>query len=443
MLPDLEAACVKTASLSWPHCAPDREHVLLSAGVDMECYMVGYPTLRHIPFKAELKEARVTVFNRPSDKETLVLSLTPGAPPDAAVLGKPLSAGGLVGKTVWVDWPHLREALVVAVSTSLNRYSDSGKTKYSSQLSAAWKQHAADVKYKQMFKRGVDIPAVTCMVHVRKLAGTRTAYSTRGKATIEKVWSPEEVAIPWSLVVDGIRSIQSEVQPVDFAEKFTPGTPVVKVSKKLRGCLGSIVSFDSASVQLRVQFQNHPAPSFQCASSKGQSPDFVPFHHATRASGYSPSVMGRVISSVYVYDGTSKNPEQRKRDLGLKLKNAKREEEVIGFTRCVGDRKWEISHTAIAILKEFKSRFPQFIAGLSNTGSNGDVYIGDVCRDGSGSELIKAIQDWQRSLPCYNADRVPCGTMYLDSSQFGALVTAQSVTSKESDTITLDKVHSS
>jgi 5'-3' exoribonuclease 1 len=415
--------------------------MLLSPGVDMECYMVGYPTLRHIPFRSELKEARVTVFTRPSDKETLVLLLKPRPPPDAMALGKPVAAGGLVGKSVWVDWPHLREALVVAVSSAGCRYTDKGTVKYSSQISAAWRQHAADAKHTWMFKRGIDINGVTCMVHVRKLIGTRTAYGARGDAKLEKLWSPEEVAVPWQLVVDDIRSIQNVVAAVDFADKFAPGTKVVKTLKKFRGCVGTVVNFNPDAFQLHIQLENHVAPNFQFVASKGQSSEFVPFHHATRAANISPSVMGRLICSVYVYDGTSGKPEQKKRDLGLKLKFAKREEEVMGFTRCVGERKWEVSQMTISILKEFKSRFPQFIAGMNNVSGNGDVYIGDICRDGSGATMVKAIQDWQKSLPCYNADRVPCGTTYLDMANLSKLVMSQAATTAATEAPEVVEVH--
>jgi hypothetical protein len=67
------------------------------------------------------------VFTRPSDKETLVLTITP--PADALepeILGRAVAKGGLVGKTVWVDWPHLTEALVVAVSSPQCRWGERG-----------------------------------------------------------------------------------------------------------------------------------------------------------------------------------------------------------------------------------------------------------------------------------------------------------------------------
>lgn len=113
----------------------------------------------------------------------------------------------------------------------------------------------------------------------------------------------------------------------------------------------------------------------------------------------------------------------------------------MGFTRCVGERKWEVSQMTISILKEFKSRFPQFIAGMNNVSGNGDVYIGDICRDGSGATMVKAIQDWQKSLPCYNADRVPCGTTYLDMANLSKLVMSQAATTAATEAPEVVEVH--
>eukprot|EP00038_Savillea_parva_P026454 m.54229 g.54229 ORF g.54229 m.54229 type:complete len:1438 (+) comp7513_c0_seq2:69-4382(+) len=444
-LPDLEGACVNKKVLPWPHAKPDRKHVLLNDDVDMECYMVGYPTLRHIPFSAELKEARVTVFNRPSDKETLVLTLTSRETPNCAALGRAVAAGGLVGKTVWVDWPHLREGMVVAVSDSGHRYSDKGPVKYSSQLSAAWKTHASDVKHSMMFKRGIDIGPVTVMVHVRKLLATRVGYTRAGKAQVEKMWSPEEVAVPWQLVVDGIRAIQSDATAAaNIEDKFVAGTTVVKIAKKFRGCVGKVVGVDVAVSQLHLQLDNHAAPSFKLSSGGKGSSDFVPFHQATKATGLSGSVMGRIISSVYVYDGTRHNPGQRKRDLGLKLKFAKREEEKIGFARNVGEKRWELSHTTVAILKEFKARFPAFIHGLANAGGNGDVYIGDIAPGDAGAAMIRDIQAWQKTLPCHDAELVPCGTTYLEAADLARLAVAQNAivaSGDQAEVVDLQKVH--
>eukprot|EP00036_Acanthoecidae_sp_10tr_P016736 CAMPEP_0206304000 /NCGR_PEP_ID=MMETSP0106_2-20121207/9523_1 /ASSEMBLY_ACC=CAM_ASM_000206 /TAXON_ID=81532 /ORGANISM="Acanthoeca-like sp., Strain 10tr" /LENGTH=1375 /DNA_ID=CAMNT_0053734805 /DNA_START=73 /DNA_END=4197 /DNA_ORIENTATION=- len=424
VLPDVDASCVERAILDWPHCGPERKHMLLNEGVDMECYMVGYPTLRHVPFKAELKEARVTVFNRPSDKETLMLTLLPRPAADPAALGRKENAGGLIGKSVWVDWPHLREARVVAVSTSGHRFADKGATKYTSQMSAAFKQHANDTKHTLRFKRGIDIKDVTCMVHVRRLIGKRTAYSTRGKATVEKVWSPEEVAIPWQLIVDDINALQNEEVAVDLTSKFHPGVEVVKVSKQYRGCLGSVVSIDSETMQLHVQLQRHFRPRFKCNTKRG-SADFVSFHEACRATGLSPSVCGRLICSIYVHEGTAKKPGSKKRDLGLKIKFKRREEEVMGFARRVGEKSWEVSHTAVGILKEYKSRFPKFITALSRQGDGADVYVGEFAPGDEGPALMKDIQDWLRMLPSHGAERVPCGTKYLDSRQIADLAQAQ------------------
>lgn len=48
----------------------------------------------------------------------MILSITPQQTPDLEVL-----ASQLLGNSIYVDWPHLKEALVIGVTDSVEKYS--------------------------------------------------------------------------------------------------------------------------------------------------------------------------------------------------------------------------------------------------------------------------------------------------------------------------------
>ena len=80
-------------------------------------YYPGFPTLRHLRFNFKLKKENVKVFQQPSRGETMCLSLL-DTRADATV---DEVARLCLGKAVFVHWPHLAEAFVVAVCDGARR----------------------------------------------------------------------------------------------------------------------------------------------------------------------------------------------------------------------------------------------------------------------------------------------------------------------------------
>lgn len=69
---------------------------------------------------------RIKVFEQPSRNESMVIKIQE---PEEIVELKTL-ATNLLGKEVFVGWPHLREAKVVAVSNAEGKIDKHGYTKY-------------------------------------------------------------------------------------------------------------------------------------------------------------------------------------------------------------------------------------------------------------------------------------------------------------------------
>ena len=71
------------------------------------CFPLGFPTLQHISHTARLKKAQARVFEQASRGENMILSLENQGRPDINDVAR-----AMIGKEVWVAWPHLIEAKV-------------------------------------------------------------------------------------------------------------------------------------------------------------------------------------------------------------------------------------------------------------------------------------------------------------------------------------------
>ena len=92
----------------------------LLEGVKLDVFFPGFPTLQHIPHSAFLKNgAGVRVFEQASRGENMILTVMQEK-------NKKMNVKELVdeylGKEIWVQWPHMIEARVVAISDWNERF---------------------------------------------------------------------------------------------------------------------------------------------------------------------------------------------------------------------------------------------------------------------------------------------------------------------------------
>lgn len=74
-------------------------------GAVFDVFFPGFPTLKHLKYDYKLKKARVKVFEMPSRNDNYILTILPNEKyVDDSI---PVD---LLGKIVWVGWPHLVEA---------------------------------------------------------------------------------------------------------------------------------------------------------------------------------------------------------------------------------------------------------------------------------------------------------------------------------------------
>ena len=82
----------------------------LMDGVRLDVFFPGFPTLKHIAHKATVRSAGVRVFEQASRGENVILNVTEEGRPNARDV-----AAELIGKEIWVGWPHMVEAKVTGI----------------------------------------------------------------------------------------------------------------------------------------------------------------------------------------------------------------------------------------------------------------------------------------------------------------------------------------
>ena len=139
--------------------------------------IAGFPSLNTLPHTGQLGYQGVNVFQAESRNETMVIAI------DNTFEGAKVEDVGkaMIGKTTYVNWPYLKEALVVAVTDELFRYEmhDHGghqqvrSVPHRPDSLVSWRRSAERAEHHYSKRYGVIIGGVDVMVHVRMLKGLK------------------------------------------------------------------------------------------------------------------------------------------------------------------------------------------------------------------------------------------------------------------------------
>lgn len=109
---------------------PDERLVLgPTPGVLRDVYFPGFPTMKHLEYTAEIKSLRIKVFDMASRNESVVVQVVNREIPDGTNYNLAAIGAELIGKEVFVCWPHLSEAKVVSVLDQENEFNINGPQK--------------------------------------------------------------------------------------------------------------------------------------------------------------------------------------------------------------------------------------------------------------------------------------------------------------------------
>ena len=389
----------------------------LMEGVKLDVFFPGFPTLKHIRHTARLQKAGVRVFEQSSRGENMMLSLEPQGRPDIREVAK-----ALLGSEVWVGWPHLVEAKVLAVQGQGVFIDANGEKKDNGDF----ERQARSIESHYSGRYGVSVGKTAIVVHACPMSGRKfvMAANQKGRITLEKQWHhiAQQYALQ-AIVKDILVEDKQFQQYCTVEELFPPNTTVFMLGSPHYGCKGSVLKIapeDKGRIKCRFEVPEDLdlAPAVAAASSSVMRYELG--FRAAKQLAVSSHVLSRLTGTVYIVRGAKEQQADSasKSNIGLNLKFNKRSEEVCGYTRKTEDGQWQYSMACIAVLMEYQTRFPEvfdYIASANNS-SNDMFHETELFPGPEGPERAKELVVWLENLPCHTAPRQPFGTETLEEA---------------------------
>ena len=394
----------------------------LMEGVRLDVFFPGFPTLKHIRHTAKLQKAGVRVFEQSSRGENMMLTLEPQGRPDVREVAK-----ALLDSEVWVGWPHLVEAKVVAVQGQGVFIDAKGEKKDGGDF----EKQARNIESHYSGRYGVSVGKTAIVVHACPMSGRKfvMAANQKGRITLEKQWHhiSQEYALQ-AIVKDILVEDKQFQQYCTVEELFPQNTTVFMLGNPHYGCKGNVLKIapeDKGRIKCKFEVPEDLDLTPAVAAASSSMMRYENSFRAAKQLAVSGHVLSRLTGTVYIMRGAKEQQADSasKSNIGLNLKFNKRSEEVCGYTRNSGGGgggggQWQYSQACVAVLMEYQTRFPEvfeFIAS-SNNSSNDMFHETDVFRGPDGPERAKDLVVWLENLPCHTAPRQPFGTETLEEA---------------------------
>ncbi|XP_051553085.1 5'-3' exoribonuclease 1 [Myxocyprinus asiaticus] len=398
-------------------------------------YFCGFPTLQHIQHKFYKKKSGVMVFQQSSRGENMILEVL-----DSQELEQVDDVAALVlGKCVFVNWPHLMEARVVAVSDGEIKYSleepSGSQTLYLGNTPPPAKvTNLTDKEQKEWVKevqgltehfgkrKGIVISETDVVVYAQLLTGRKYVIGHSGKVHLEKQFSKQVLPFPYQTIVKDIKTFDSSLTRFKTLEElFSPGTVVFMVGNPYYGTMGDVQ--DSSDVisegRVRVVFSVPCEPQLDALiqNQHKYSVKYSPGYVLASRLGIISYLVSRFSGSIFIGRGSKKNPHgEQKANVGLNLKFNKKNEEVPGYTKRT-EKEWLYSAAVEELLAEYLERFSEVFDFVARN-SHDDVFFEDDIwpgEDENGSEKVQEIQTWLKTHPVSSSSRASCDLQILDA----------------------------
>ncbi|RMD43279.1 hypothetical protein DV735_g1808, partial [Chaetothyriales sp. CBS 134920] len=392
-------------------------HAGLVDGVKLGEYaLAGFPSLKTLPFTASLGFHGVNVFQQDSRNESMVVTLS-----NTEGRTRVEHAKALLNQRVFVGYPFLQEAKVVKVQDELFDWTlpEGGSVPQSSEHVSSeidWfhkKAHSLENHYSK--RLAILCGDIESLVHVEMLKGLKklddgsTVKEYAEMPGLESIYATQMLV--QNVMSEDERFIETAALPIE--EEFPINSKAFFLGDYAFG-----------SPLCVVGHQNGKAKSL-VATSHARQDEFGHqiAHQAERLSPYTPSfvvardlhlnalALAKITSSYTVkVDGARVN-------LGLNLKFEAKKQKVLGYSR-KSSSGWEFSRAAVALITEYMTKFPDFIATI-HSNPQGDMLMPTQLfpnlDEAEAKARIKEIQAWLKEIESKSFERVPLEAEQLDS----------------------------
>ncbi|XP_053162862.1 5'-3' exoribonuclease 1 isoform X2 [Hemicordylus capensis] len=407
--------------------------------LDMEkLYFCGFPTLKHIEHKFCLKKSGVQVFQQSSHGENMLLEIM--VPEDSGEVSVENVASLVLGKSIFVNWPHLEEARAVAVSdgeTKFNLEEPPGTQKLymgnvvpptkvayvGDKEQNIWMKEIQGISEHYQRRKGVIINETSVIVYAQLLTGRRYQLNQNGEVHLEKQWSKQVLPFAYQTIVKDINAFDSRFSRIKTLDDLFPiGCTVFMLGTPYYGCTGEVQ--DSSDVisegRIRVVFNIPCEPQLDVLiqNQHKYSVKYNPGYVLASRLGVSGYLVSRFTGSIFIGRGSRRNPHgDHKANVGLNLKFNKKNEEVPGYTKKVGN-EWMYSSAVEQLLAEYLERVPELFSFIAKNSQEDIFYEDDIWpgEEENGAEKVQEIVAWLKAHPVSTLSRVSCDLQILDTA---------------------------
>ncbi|XP_029309344.1 5'-3' exoribonuclease 1 isoform X2 [Cottoperca gobio] len=437
LFPDIIHCYVRKANIPMDTWQVPLDHV--SKRTDRSAlYFCGFPTLQHIKHKFFKKKSGVVVFQQSSRGENMMLDILPSQEGDAVCDDV---AAKVLGKSVFVNWPHLEEARIISVSDGdlkfcleespgvqrlYDRPSTPPPTKVNCLSDKEQKDWVKDVQGLTEYflkRKGIMVNETSVVLYGQTLTGRKYVPKANGVVELEKQWAKQVLPFAYQTVVKDIEAFCSFLTCFkSLDELFPPATNVFMVGNPYYGAMGEVQ--DSSDVikegRVRVVFNVPHEPQLEplIQNQHKYCVKYSPGYFLASRIGITSYLVSRFSGSIFVGRGSKRNPcGEQKANIGLNLKFNKKNEEVPGYTKRT-EKEWLYSAAVEELLAEYLDRFSE-VFNLVSRNSHDDVFYEDDIwpgEDQNGAERVAEITSWLKGHPVSSIGRTSCDLQVLDSA---------------------------
>ena len=384
----------------------EREHFFLlpDAGLSQNAPSL-FPSLSWLSPRCHLENAKVNIFGFPSRRDSLCLSV--GAERLQEEIDVKEMGEKYLGKTVFVEFPYFKEALVVGVSNSSFQQlaGDASPSPLTEELLMVYQNQVKRQK-KDALRRAIFLKSVSGLVLVRPFQGIQE----HADGILTKRWSEELVPFAWDMVVPQIDSwfdLYDVSKLRGLSTRFPVRQRVVYIAPGPhfgRECL--IVSHrPPEKLVISFLYQFIPEPTFGGevlrGGGGGNGGRWFDVHNVLGQVQMSYRAFSRLAASVMVAG----------RDLGLNVRSGKRNIFTEGYARKNG-RTWEVSQKLLEEVRAYRKRLPSLFRFLE---SNNPIEIRHVFPDfekmEDAEEALDKHVEWLGELGSAKGPKFPGGSV--------------------------------
>uniref|UniRef100_A0A8D3DRS6 5'-3' exoribonuclease 1 n=1 Tax=Scophthalmus maximus TaxID=52904 RepID=A0A8D3DRS6_SCOMX len=401
-------------------------------------YFCGFPTLQHIKHKYFKRKSGVVVFQQSSRGENMMLEILPSE--EGEMLCDDVAAQ-VLGKSVFVNWPHLEESRIIAVSDGETKFSleeppgvqrvyDSPSTPpptrvvcLSDKEQKDWVKDVQGITEHFLKRKGIMVNETEVVLYGQLLTGRKYVPKANGAVELEKQWAKQVLPFAFQTVVKDIEAFYSSLTCFkSLDELFPQATTVFMVGNPYYGAMGEVQ--DSSDVikdgRVRVVFNVPHEPQLEplIQNQHKYCVRYSPGYVLASRLGTTSYLVSRFSGSIFIGRGSKRNPcGEQKANVGLNLKFNKKNEEVPGYTKRT-EKEWVYSAAVEELLGEYLDRFPEVFNTVSRNSHDDVFYEDDIWPgvDQNGAEKVAEITSWLKGHPVSSISRASCDLQVLDSA---------------------------